>query len=181
MHGCLTLRCTGYLLLQFLDLPVSQLRNSTGNHTTPTRLSNTHLFKGSSTFRHCQSCWLLLSRHSQCFRNSVKQCLLTSSSLRCSTDQSTRSLEITECWDSSSNESMPRASRAKEGVVHARSTSCNLPALLHALQLPPPIGLGLADHVVVIIRLASCTDEEGSAEQWCRTGSDLWDFGDVVR
>lgn len=48
-----------------------------------TRLSNTHLFNGLSNLLHCQSCWLLSSRHSQCFRNSWRQCLFTSSSLQC--------------------------------------------------------------------------------------------------
>lgn len=43
------------------------------------RLSNMHLFSGRSTLRQFHSCWLLFSRHSQCLRNSVKQCLFMSS------------------------------------------------------------------------------------------------------
>ena len=46
-----------------------------------TRLSNTHLFNFHSAGLHCQSCWLLLSKHCQCLRNCSKQCLLTSSML----------------------------------------------------------------------------------------------------
>jgi hypothetical protein len=47
-----------------------------------TRLSNMHLFSGRSTLRQFHSCWLLFSRHSQCLRNSVKQCLFISSILQ---------------------------------------------------------------------------------------------------
>lgn len=50
-----------------------------------TRLSKTHLLSFHSWPRHCQSCWLLSSRQVQCLRNSVRQCLLTSSTL-CSCD-----------------------------------------------------------------------------------------------
>lgn len=49
-----------------------------------TRLSNMHLFSGRSTLRQFHSCWLLFSRHSQCLRNSVKQCLFISSILQAS-------------------------------------------------------------------------------------------------
>ena len=50
-----------------------------------TRLSNMHLFSGRSTLRQFHSCWLLFSRHSQCLRNSVKQCLFMSSILHAPT------------------------------------------------------------------------------------------------
>jgi hypothetical protein len=46
-----------------------------------TRLSKTHLLSFHSAGRHCQSCWLLLSRQVQCLRNSSRQCLFTSSRL----------------------------------------------------------------------------------------------------
>lgn len=48
-----------------------------------TKLSKTHLLSFHSAGRHCQSCWFRLSRHSQCLRNSVKQCVLISVSLCC--------------------------------------------------------------------------------------------------
>ena len=46
-----------------------------------TSLSSTHLLSSCSGRRQCHSCWLLLSRHFQCFRNSSRQFLLMSSKL----------------------------------------------------------------------------------------------------
>lgn len=40
--------------------------------------------------------------------------------------------------------------------------------------------LRLAHHIVVIVVLASCTDEEGSAHQRGGAGADLLDLGDGV-
>lgn len=62
----------------------------------------------------------------------------------------------------------------------ARCTPRDLAAFLHALQLSPAVCLGLAHHVVVIVGLASCANEEGGAEQGRRTGAELFDLGDVV-
>ena len=67
------------------------------------------------------------------------------------------------------------------GDIHAGSASGNFAALLQAVQLALAIGLGLAHHVVVIVCLAACADEEGSGEQRCRTGADFLDLGNVVR
>lgn len=46
-----------------------------------TKLSKTHLLSFHSAGRHCQSWWLLLSRHSQWARNCARQDLLMSSML----------------------------------------------------------------------------------------------------
>lgn len=40
--------------------------------------------------------------------------------------------------------------------------------------------LSLTHHVIIIVVFASCTDEEGCAQQWSRASSNLVDFGDVV-
>ncbi len=66
------------------------------------------------------------------------------------------------------------------GLVHACCTPGDLATLLHALELSPAIGLGLAHHVVIVVGLASRADKEGGAEKWRRTGSELLDLGDVV-
>lgn len=65
--------------------------------------------------------------------------------------------------------------------VHACSASCDFATLLQAVQLALAIGVGLAHHVVVIVRLASCADEERGAEKGCGTGTNLGNLGDVVR
>lgn len=64
--------------------------------------------------------------------------------------------------------------------LHASRTSGDFATFFHALKLSPTIRLGLAHHVVVIVGLASRTDEEGSTEKGRRTGSELLDLGDVV-
>ena len=61
-------------------------------------------------------------------------------------------------------------------VQHASSASCDLAPFPHTVHLSCAVRLGLAEHVVVIVRFASCADEEGGAEQGCRRCSDLWDF-----
>lgn len=63
---------------------------------------------------------------------------------------------------------------------HTSRTSRNPPPLLHTLKLPFPVRLCFAHHVVVIVVLASGTDEEGSAHQRGGAGADLLDFGDGV-
>lgn len=64
--------------------------------------------------------------------------------------------------------------------LHARGTPGDLATLLHAFQLSPAVGVGLAHHVVIVVGLASRADEEGGAEQGCRTGAELLNLGDVV-
>lgn len=46
------------------------------------------------------------------------------------------------------------------GVIHASRTPGDLAAFLHALQLTPTVRLGLAHHIVIIVGLASCANEE---------------------
>lgn len=93
VHGRLILGCPGYLLLQVLQGRVSMSCPRSPHQTLGlvqtllTSLSNTHLFKPLSIFRHCHNCWLLLSRHSQCLRNSSKHDLLMSSNLHIPTCQ----------------------------------------------------------------------------------------------
>lgn len=65
--------------------------------------------------------------------------------------------------------------------IHTGGASCDLATLLHAVDLALSIGIGLAHHVVVIVRLASCADEERGREQGSRTGADFLDLGNVVR
>ena len=59
---------------------------------------------------------------------------------------------------------------------HAGRTPSNFPAFLHTFELPPPVRFLLAHHVVVIICLAPCSDEEGSAHQRCGARADLFDL-----
>jgi hypothetical protein len=70
--------------------------------------------------------------------------------------------------------------RAFRQYIHASGTPGNLAALLHALQLSPAVRLGLAHHVIIVVGLAPRANEERSAEQGRRTGSELLDLGDVV-
>jgi hypothetical protein len=126
-----------------------------------TKLSNTHLFSGLSHFRHCHICWLLFSRHSQCFRNSCRQCLLTSASLE--------------------GISVPvQVYFSVRAPIHARGTSCDLPPLPQAVDLAPAIGFGLALHKVVVVGLAASTDEEGGTHQWSGAGTDFRDLRYVI-
>lgn len=53
-----------------------------GYRPSLTKFSKTHLFNFHSAGRHCQSCWLLSSRHVQCLRNSSRHDLLMSAILR---------------------------------------------------------------------------------------------------
>ena len=131
-----------------------------------TKLSNTHLFSGLSHFRHCHICWLLFSRHSQCFRNSCRQCLLTSASLY---EEYQRRCSVDSCVTAVGGAS-----------IHAGSTSCDLPSLFHAIHFTGAIGIRLTLHEVVIIWLTAGTDKKGGAHQRSRAGADFCDFGDVI-
>ena len=64
--------------------------------------------------------------------------------------------------------------------LHTRRTPGDLAALLHALQLSPAVGLGLAHHVVIVVGLASRADKERGAEEGRRTGSEFLDLWDIV-
>jgi len=143
-----------------------------GRPGSRTKLSNTHLFRGLSHFLHCHSCWLLLSRHSQCLRNSVKQCLLTSSSLISSQKKlSVSPIPLLWFWLPSSDSRV---------YVHAGCASCDLATLPQAIQLAPSVRLRLALHVVIVVGLAARSNEEARAHKRCRRSSNLLDFGNGV-
>lgn len=132
------------------------------------------MLRGLSNFLHCHSCWLLLSRHSQCLRNSAKQCLFTSSSLLSQSEtHSPRASFSTEILASS-----PSSLRV---YVHAGCASCDLATLPQAVQLSPTVRLGLALHVVIVVRLAAGSNEEACAHKRCRRGSNFLDLGNGVR
>jgi hypothetical protein len=65
-------------------------------------------------------------------------------------------------------------------LVHASSTSGDFATLLHAVKLAAAGRLGLAHHVVIVVVLASRSNEVGGTEQRRRTGSELLDLGDVI-
>ena len=128
-----------------------------GSGSERTSLSNTHLFSPLSSFRHCHNCWLLLSRHSQCFRNSSKHDLLMSSSLHMITHQQLFSISML-------NASLMRCSAPPKSDLHTRRTPRNLPSLLQALNLPSAHRVRLALHEIVIVGLAPGANEEGSTQ-----------------
>lgn len=65
--------------------------------------------------------------------------------------------------------------------VHAGCASCDLATLPQAVQLSPSARLGLALHVVIVVRLAARSNEEACAHKRCRGGSNFLDFGNGVR
>jgi len=65
-------------------------------------------------------------------------------------------------------------------LVHASSTSGDFATLLHAVKLAAAARLGLAHHVVVVVVLASRSNEVGGTEEGRRAGSKLLDLGDVI-
>ena len=137
-------------------------------------MSNTHLLRGLSNFLHCHSCWLLLSRHSQCLRNSAKQCLFTSSRLLSQSETRSPCASFpTEILASS-----PSSLRA---YVHAGCASCDLATLPQAVQLSPTVRLGLALHVVIVVRLAAGSNEEACAHKRCGRSANFLDLGNGVR
>lgn len=139
-----------------------------------TKLSNTHLLRGLSNFLHCHSCWLLLSRHSQCLRNSAKQCLFTSSSLLFQSETPSPRIHFPTAILACSPSSL-------RVYVHAGCASCDLATLPQAVQLSPTVRLGLALHVVIVVRLAAGSNEEACAHKRCRRGSNFLDLGNGVR
>ena len=155
---------------------------------TRTRLSNTHLLSFHSAGRHCHNCWLLSSRQVQCFLNSSRQCLLTSSRLRNSEisfwvngryNLACDFLHIAQMLPQSIYLSHPQSlscttsdpllpielkSCLCKSYLHALSTPGDPPSLLQAIQLSPSWVLGLALHEIIIISLASCSDEEARGQ-----------------
>lgn len=67
------------------------------------------------------------------------------------------------------------------GHIHTGSAARHLAPLLQALDLPAPVRLVLALHVVVVEGLAAVADEVGCAHQGCGCGADLLHLGDVLR
>lgn len=65
--------------------------------------------------------------------------------------------------------------------IHTSRTTSHLPTLLHTLQLPASISLGLALHVILVKRVTPIPDEIRCAQQRRGRRSDLVDFGDVSR
>lgn len=64
--------------------------------------------------------------------------------------------------------------------IHTSRTAGDLPSLLQALDLPAPIGLGLALHKVIVVRLAPVSDEVRRAHQRGGRRANLIDLGDMV-
>jgi hypothetical protein len=64
--------------------------------------------------------------------------------------------------------------------IHASRTSGDFAAFLHTLKLASATTLRLAHHVVIVVVLATRPNEERGTEQRRRTGSELFDLGDVV-
>lgn len=79
MYFDLALWCSGDPLDQILRSVNGSLKASITRE--PTKLSNTHLFKGVSNRLHLYNCWFALSKHFQWARNSCRQCLLRSAIL----------------------------------------------------------------------------------------------------
>lgn len=115
----------------------------------PVRLTifwNTHLFSTLSGRLHWYSAWLPFSRHCQCALNSSRQCSFTSFRLGIRSVSLVRTIPVVVRY------------------LHARCTPGHFPSLPHTIQFSPPICLGFALHVVVVICSTSCTDKEGSTE-----------------
>ncbi len=151
-----------------------------------TSLSSTHLLSSCSGRRQCHSCWLLLSRHFQCFRNSSRQFLLMSSKLRRNTRislishlhpnllpfgppppfpslQSSHVPHLSYAsppFRSSPHHLLPRKTEAKDIYSHTSRTPRNLPPLPHTINLPPPPRILLAFHIIIIERATTCTNKE---------------------
>ena len=142
-----------------------------------TSLSSTHLLSSCSGRRQCHSCWLLLSKHLQCFRNSSRQFLLMSSKLHRNTRISLVSHFILNSSPSPTIPTVPISpiptstpylshhpsnlnTRMKEVHLHTSSTPRNLPSLPHTINLPPPPRILLALHIIIIECATTCTNKE---------------------
>lgn len=63
---------------------------------------------------------------------------------------------------------------------YAGSASCDLATLLQAVDFTGAICVGLALHVIIVVRLASCANEEGGGKKRSGRGTDLLDLGNVL-
>ena len=165
MHRSFPSWCPRDCLLQFLCRCQPRYPQKVFQRGGPTNFSNTQALSVFSGRRQCQSCWLLLSRHSQCFRNSVKHDLLISLNLAPITISTTLPLSPYQ---------------PSEHNSHTRRTSRDLSTLPHAIHFALSICVCLANHIVIIVGLASGTDEVGSAEERSGAGADFGHFGDRV-
>ena len=158
MNRLCTLGRSWYCLLQFLNVKINLCYSPKEKTSDLTRLSNTHLFKDLSGLRHWYSWWLLLSRHSQCFRNSSKQCFLISSILQITSVNFPAHLKL--------NSRCLLRFRAilKMTNLHTCRASCNFPAFPHAISLACSLRLGFAYHKIIIEGLTSRSNEIGRAE-----------------
>lgn len=64
--------------------------------------------------------------------------------------------------------------------IHRRSTSGNSPPLLQALKLSSSLCLMLAEHIVLIVGLASIADKERRRRKRGRGRANFLDLGNVV-
>ena len=153
-----------------LSSPISRskstkARSKSRSARRPTSFSNTQALSVLSGRRQCQSCWLLFSRHSQCFRNSVKHDLLISLNLAPIAVSATLP---------------PSPHQSAEHNSHTGRTSRNFSTLPHAIHFTLSICVCLAHHIVIIVGLTSGTDKVGSAEERSGAGADFGHFGDRV-
>ena len=152
-----------------------------------TSLSSTHLLSSCSGLRQCHSCWLLLSRHFQCFRNSSRQFLLMSSKLHKNSrislvsrlhpkllpfappspsipsHQSPHSPHC--CYPFPPSRSSLHYQLLSENQIeriysHTSRTPRDLPSFPHTINLPPPPRILLAFHIIIIECATTSTNEE---------------------
>jgi hypothetical protein len=64
--------------------------------------------------------------------------------------------------------------------IHTCGAAGDLAALLETFKLSPPIGFGLALHIIIVVGLAAVSDKEGCAHQWSRGGADFLDLRDAL-
>ena len=152
----------------------------------PTSLSNTQEFRVCSGLRQCHNCWLLFSKHCQCFRNSSRQFLLMSSKLRshgrqrctirCHAGLHRVPLHFWYTLPPLLNETAEHHIQ----YLHTSSTPRNLPPFPHAIYFPFAMRLGLAFHIVIVKSGASCANEERCTEQRSWRSTDFCYFGDGI-
>ena len=144
------------------------LKQSPSEKGGPTSFSKTQALNFLSGRRQCHSCWLLSSRHSQCFRNSTKHDLLISLILNATTIISIPPSSIKADIDPGKCNS------------HARRTPRHFSALPHAIHFALAIGVRLAHHEIIVVGFTSRTDEVCCAEEGRGAGADFGYFGHRV-
>ena len=158
------------LQVRFSSCPNNNIAAIDSSRTGPTSLSNTQALSVCSGLRQCHNCWLLFSKHCQCFRNSSRQFLLMSSNLRFHTRQP---CSIHCCAGLHRTPSLFRhlplllrkGTERPIQYLHTSSTPRNLPPLPHTINFPLPMRFSLTFHIIVIESRASSADEERCAEE----------------